>query len=367
MKRALSIILVALILFSLAACGKKQTNINTGIEIVDPYTIEGSGEAGTIAVSSEKTAYNPLTGISNMAQDRVGMRPIAVSVNNIRVSWPQYGISQADYIIEIETEGGITRLMCLFSDTREVHTIGSLRSLRDQFMEAMYPLNPIIVHFGTSIYAERVIEEKFWFTIDAMNVSPAQWTDTERLKTYATEHTKFTGGAAIEEGIKLVQIDPKSESTVSAFNFIGENDSKIVPADGTASAVTYNFSDGYDGDFRYDESTGKYLKWQHGMPHIDAGNEDAQLAFDNVILLFADISLIPNQNVGLTQVAYEKGGEGYYFTQGHYEKIKWEKDEYPDNFRFTRISDGQEISVNVGKTHLGIIDVDNTKSLKITD
>ncbi len=81
--------------------------------------------------------------------------------------------------------------------------------------------------------------------------------------------------------------------------------------------------------------------------------------------MFADISLYPGQDKGLVDVKYEKGGTGYYFTQGHYEEITWRKDGYPTNFVFTK-SDGTELEVNVGKTHMGVVDVDNEDRLKIT-
>jgi len=366
MKRTFSLILIVLTLVSLIGCGspvsreisspETNTGINTGIDLSDYYSsLQGDGGIGTEVVTSEKSAYNPLTGENTMAMDRVGKRPIAVSVNNIGQSWPQYGISQADYILEIETEGGITRLMCLFSDTREVPMIGSVRSLRDQFVEALFPLDPIIVHIGTSVFADKVIMEYNYKTLDGGNYASAIWTDRARAASYSSEHTKFTGGSAIEKGIASAKIMTDSFSNISAFNFIDPSAEKIVPSTGKASTVKYSFSSGYDGDFRYDAESGKYFKWQRGLAQVDAGNDRKQLEFDNVFLLFADISLYPGQDKGLVDVKYEKGGEGYYFSQGSYEKITWRKDDYPSNFIFTK-ADGTELEVNVGKTHMGVVD-----------
>ena len=365
MKRFTSMVLVALLLFSFVACGNKtdggsgdstwspDTNIAN-----DPWLIQGTGSEGALTVSSAKIALNPLTGQSNMPEDRVGKRPIAVSVNNIVAALPQYGISAADYILEIETEGGITRLMCLYSDTREIEKIGSLRSLRDQFIEALYPIDPLIVHFGTSVYADTILLRYNLRMLDAMIITPACWTDTNRVATgYASEHTKFTGGSAIEKGITGANIITDTKSTDMAFNFVDENAPKVVPSEGTASSLHYYFfnskSYSYDGDFRYDAASGKYLKFQHDKPHVDASN-DKQLEFDNVIVLFAEIDLIPGQDKGLVKVDYDKGGTGYYFTQGHYESFKWEKSDFMANFKFIG-SNGEELDINVGKTHMGII------------
>lgn len=375
MKRILSIFLVILTLISFTGClelPKREVfdtstpEINTGIDLSNYYqNLEGDGEIGAEVVTSEKIAFNPLTGENNMAMDRVGKRPIAVSVNNIGQSWPQSGISYADYIIEIETEGGITRMMCLFSDTREIEKIGSVRSLRDQFIEAMFPLDPIVVHIGTSVFADKVIAQYNFMTLDGGNYASTIWTDRTRVN-YASEHTKFTGGSAIEKGIASAGIRVDTYSNIAAFNFIGIDEPKVVPSTGKATTVKYSFSSGYDGDFRYNEETGKYQKWQRGLAHVDAGNNNKQLEFDNVILLFADISLYPGQDKGLVDVKYEKGGEGYYFTGGRYEKITWEKLDYPSNFIFKK-ADGTELEVNVGKTHLGVVDDTRTSRLVITE
>jgi len=376
MKRLVCFFFAAWMLLSCVACERNPGTAGTvwdpnnpGITN-DPWLIEGTGAEGAETVTSAKTALNPLTGQSNMAQDRKGMRPIGVSVNNIRAALPQYGTSKADYILEIETEGGITRLMCMYSDTREIEKIGSLRSLRDQFIEALYPLDPLIVHFGTSVYADAVLLRYNMRMLDAMIITPACWTDQDRLAVgYASEHTKFTGGAAVEKGISSANLTTTTKSNDTAFNFISETAPKIVPGEGSASAVHYYFFDSssysYDGDFRYDAASKKYLKWQHGEPHIDVGAEDKQLEFDNVVLLFASISLIPGQDKGLVQVDYGKGGRGYYFTQGSYESFNWSKDDFLSNFRFTK-DDGSEVELNVGKTHMGIIRNEYKETLEIT-
>ena len=373
MKKLITLLFVAAILISMVACNNAGDNavINPGIvEYKDPYAEAGEGEEGIIEVDpGAKTALNPLTGLYNMAVDRVGERPIAVSVNNyIHDSWPQFGTSKADYILEIVTEGGITRLFCLYSDTREVDKIGSIRSLRDQFLEAIYPLDPLIIHIGTSIYADRAMAQYNFRTLNTGQVTPAMWTDTERALKRSIEHCKFVGGKSIEKGIEVSKIPTKSNSNKTAFDFLSPDDTAFVPDGGSASAVHYFFSDNkkFDGDFRYDSASEKYLKWQNGNPQIDAGNNDQQLQFDNVILLFTDISVIPGEEKeDLQQVDFKNGGEGYYFTKGNYIKITWEKGDYQSNFVF-KDEDGNDIKINVGVTHMGVTDKKHKETLVIT-
>ncbi len=351
MKKIIALILCLILSFTLVACGGGG---GSAIEI-DPELDELEGTSdyyGTVDVTATKDAYNFLTGRNDMASDMVGLRPYAISVNNIIDCWPQYGISQADIIFEMETEGGITRMMALFMDTREVPLIGSVRSLRDQFMEAVFPLNPIIVHIGTSIYADKAIAENNFRTLDGGNLPQAIYVDRQRMQSYATEHCKFTSGQLIDETLPVAKIKRELTTTVtSAFNFVPEGET-TVPTSGDATSVKYVFSQGYDGDFRYNAETKQYEKYQHGKAQVDAGNDSKQLSFDNVFLLFADIQQIEGSY--LVHVDYTKGGEGYYFSQGKYEHVTWTKANYANNFEF-KTDSGEELQVNPGITHFGVV------------
>ena len=259
MKKIMIGVLFVLLSLVLVACGAPQgveSNIGSGISSadIDTYAKEGEGGEGTIEIGADVTydAYNLLTGEYTMASDLVGQRPIAVSVNNIEACWPQYGISEADIIYEIETEGGITRLMAVFSDIRNVSKVGSVRSLRDQFMQCVYPLDATIVHIGKSVYAKKYISMYNYQTIDADVVLSVFFTDDNRVaQGYAREHTKFTSGSAIYGAIDDLSFQTESYNENAAFNFVTPEET-VVPTTGVANTVNYEFSYYYDGDFRYD-------------------------------------------------------------------------------------------------------------------
>jgi len=347
---------------ALVACGSGKIDLSEEDEFAGT-----SDSYGIVEVTAERDALNYLTGNMNLPRDMVGMRPYCVSVNNLSGSWPHYGISQADIVLEIETEGGITRLMCLFADTREVPLIGSVRSLRDQFIEVIYPLDPIIVHIGTSIYADRALAENNLCTLDGNEMPSIIWIDRVRMQTYSSEHCKFTSGKLIDEGIKKANFDTKSSSTIKTYFNFAQPGEKVVLTGGDAAAIKFEFGrDGktiYDGDFRYDEASGTYLKFQRGQAQIDAGNNDKQLAFENVLVMFANITV---KNSSMTDVDYQQGGEGYYFSGGRYEKVTWSKGNYSSNFEFKK-ADGSDLVVNTGTTFFGFVKNENQKTLKIDE
>ncbi len=359
MKKIISLLLCVALVLTFVGCsggedgGQEQIDLNISDELVG--TSEDPG--GALEVTASKDALNPLTGVYNLPSDRVGMRPYAISIDNSDYNGkPQDGISRADIIVEIETEAGITRLMALFSDTREVERIGPLRSLRDQFLELIFPLDPIVAHIGTSVFADKAINENAFRTLDGNNVTSFLWKWPDRSNIV---HTYFTSGSLIDETLEKVKMKSESGSSLTSFFNFASEDETVVPDDGVATAVTFPYSfrnNEFDGDFRYDEASGKYLKWQKGRPHIDEAYNDQQLAFDNVLLLYADVEVIPGteEKGGLIEIDYQAGGTGYYFTQGHYERITWTKGVYASNIKLFD-SEGNELVVNTGQSLIAVV------------
>ena len=363
MKRFLVLFCAALLIVPLCACK------STGIDLTDEekWELLTSDTYGTIPVSSEKTALNYLTGEYNMAQDRMGTRPFGVSVNNIADTWPQSGIAAADIVIEMETEGGITRLMCLYPDVREIPLIGSVRSLRHIQIEAIYQIDPIIVHIGTSVYADKAIAEYGMRTIDGDLVPSAIHLLKERRQSgYLIEYCKYSSGSLIDGAVKKLNIDTSSHAKIdNFFNFVPPEES-ISLSGGEASKIVFRYSsNAYDGDFRYDEPTKTYFKYQRSSAHVDVGegSDNTQLSFKNVLLLFAEIN--PIEGTELVDVVYESGGKGYYFTDGRYEELTWTKHSHDSNFVFKK-ADGTELTLNAGKTMLSLVSNAREDTLVIT-
>lgn len=85
---------------------------------------------------------NPLTGLPGTPQ-----LTVAVKVDNTRLAMPQAGLNEADVVYVEEVEGGITRLLALYSSRRPA-LVGPVRSVRENDMELLAGYGPIA--FGSS-------------------------------------------------------------------------------------------------------------------------------------------------------------------------------------------------------------------------
>lgn len=296
--------------------------------------------------------YNYLTGMPFKDGQDKNARPIAVMINNVRVALPQYGLESADIIYEAVTEGGITRLMALYSDIENISKVGPVRSARDQFVEMMLPLNAIYVHIGSSTSARRMLNFYSYQDIDGIYLGFISFEyDAELAKTKSREHCWFTTKDLIKAGIRQNNIGTKN-SFYPAFDFIEYGKGERIPAVGDAGSIVFEYSNYADVAFNYDENTGKYLKSAFGVPHTDAATGNT-LSFDNVFIIVADVGI--QEENGILPDFDLSAGTGYYFYKGKYEQITWTKGS-PENPLLIYGKDGEILKVNPGKSYVGLLD-----------
>lgn len=307
--------------------------------------------------------YNYLTGLPFEDEEDKSVRPVAVMVDNLKVAMPQSGLSGADIIYEAVTEGGVTRMMAVYSDIDNIQRVGPVRSARDRFVELMLPLNAIYVHIGSSTSAQRMLNFYSYQDIDGIYLSFVSFEyDSELAKTKSAEHCWFTNKDLIKAGIEKNGIRTKN-NFYPAFEFVEYGKDARIPKEQRANTVSFKYSDYADVSFVYDETTGKYLKNAFGVPHMDALT-NRQLAFDNVFVLTADVGI--QEENGILPDFDMTEGEGYYFYDGMCEKVRWQKGA-PENPLIIYDKDGDVIKVNTGKSYVGLLDEDMLDTLTISE
>lgn len=371
MKRLLSVLCAAVLLFSLNACSTGEpagsSDMTGKVSKLGP---QESAEPQN-AAPPEPTAkpvptpipenLNLLTGEGTLSKEAYGKRPVSVMINNATASLPQYGIGDADIIFEIPVEGDTTRLMAMYGDYTKVPDLCSIRSCRYYYPMLSEGFDSIYIHWGKDeTVARRVLEELKLDNIDGNYGSYGLFDrDQSRLNEgYALEHTGILYGPKIPSALQEngVRTDLKKEKTKPAFSF----QSKATPAKGaslTQFRVDFGIKSGYGyySDFSYDDATKTYLKTHNEKKHID-GKTEEQLSFTNVIILETDVGYLPNDNSGRREIDVTAGKKsGYYLSGGNVQKISWAKKTATDYITLLN-EDGKKIKINTGKTYIAVCD-----------
>ena len=303
--------------------------------------------------------YNSLTGKSDISEKAIGKRPIAIMINNIKASHPQYGIYKADIIYEMLVEGGITRMMALYGDYTKVPKVCSVRSCRYYFPIFAHGYDAVYFCFGSNKSLATPTLKRIGIDYFDGNEDPDPLVfgrDSDRLKKYSREHTAYVDGKNIPAFLKENSVTAKSRygKDFLAFNFRSEDKPKAA-GDISATEIRLDYSYLYYSTFTYNSKTKTYYKTHCGKPHVDSSN-DKQLNFTNVFVLETDVS---NYKGGSLMEINWKQGEGYYISRGKAQKITWTKASEDSNIKFFTES-GKELKVNTGKSYIGVIGRDLT-------
>ena len=349
-KLSLSFILLLLCFFAvLGGCSDKKDDSETTTQAAET----------TKAPYKEPTDYNRLTGLDDLSEEAKGKRPVAIMINNIKASLPQYGISDADLMFECLVEGGITRMMAVYADYTKVPTVCSVRSCRYYFPIFAQGLDAVYFCFGSNPTLGTPTLKKLG--IDYFNGAENYdelifGRDPNRLGRYSREHTGIVKGQNIPDLLKKydVRTDYKEGKDRYIFKF---RDSQKTAAVGKTECkkLTLKFSPSYYSTFTYDESAKKYLKQHSGKPHMDSVS-GKQLSYTNVFVLETTVKLYGNGP--LVQIDW-KGGTGYYISGGTVKEITWTKKNANSGI-VIKDKNGKKVTVNKGNSYIGVVNKGET-------
>lgn len=345
MKKLIAFIMSVICILALVGCNGNPNDSSSGI-------IQPENNGPVSSQSQQKLVKDPLTGEKTLSSSAKNKRPVAIMINNIKVSLPQRGISEASIIYEVLAEGGITRLLAVFPDAAKIPDVGSVRSARHYYLSLANAHNSIFVHFGGSKYVLDYIKNNKVSTINFLNTQ-GSYRDPNRVGKIPIEHTAFTSGARLIKAIESKKIQ-QSGKIADAYKF-GDNASVMANGE-AANNITLPFSSYTKATFTYNAGSGKYEKGQFGTAHIDESTGKA-LEFENIFILKTSINLM-NANSKANYIDVKlTNGSGYYACDGKIIPINWSKDGFDGKMKYTTL-DGKELKVTPGKSYVGITSVD---------
>ncbi len=297
---------------------------------------------------------NPLTGL-RLPSERRNQRPLIVCINNDFAARPQYGTGQADVMVEYLMEGfSITRFSGIFYGN-SAERIGPVRSARliNYHLGALYDAGT-----ACSGASDRV---RFLLRNDA----PFPYLDIDLDDPSNTLYSFSIGSdyrTRLQTGTELLRkwlaaIGAERAPHIRGFTF-GD-----VPAGGAPASIInipYPQVTGSQVLYQYDATSGRYLRFLGGQPHLD-GADGTQLALDNVIVQFAphEITDIIEDSLGSRSIRINLFGSGkaILFRNGLAFEGSWRSDSQGDTPRFFD-QNGQELPLKPGHTWISVVPLD---------
>lgn len=372
MKKLFAILLAAAIALSLlTSCGNAPTSSS---EPAAPAATNSTPQPQPEPEPEPEPPYEPavLTGLPKGDDYPEGQRITAVMVNNISNNAqhdvrPQNGLSDADILIEIKVEGGITRFCALFTDYNKIDYICPVRSARDQFFQLFLPFQPVFIHIGESVIQKQYKIDYTYESLDVNFDSVGFSRDASRQAAGVADwEIAYLNQDDIQRGLEKLNTDTRRTYNSPFFDFVNYNEPNRVLEGDDAMGIKIVHSQSYRTYFDWDAASGKYLMSQYSLryrdirPSTDANNGQ-QLAFENVLVLFTDFDVYPDpggSGYDLQKVNYANGGVGYYFSGGKAEPVRWMKGAPLQPLRIVDFGGNEEnVKINPGKTYIAVVDL----------
>ena len=299
----------------------------------------------TPAPTQAPAAVQPLTGQEPTGVDT---RPMAVMVDNSVYAQTQWGLADAQVVMEALTEGKHTNLCLWYGSVDAMPKTGPVTQGKDLFWQFAIPQNAIPVQRGMNTYAENLLNYYGWQPLDALYVGVNSF-DYDGSLPYGTAdayrwHTK---GSSLRNAFGFYGMTAEGYSA-PLFRF-----GNAAGGSAGAARVEVLYSEQRSTILQYDPATGLWGMFRSdGLPQIDANN-GAQAAFTNVVLLRCATSVKDDK---FTREYDLTGGTGWYLTGDSWQPITWQKGGVSAPLQLYNAA-GDELTVNVGRSYIGLYGV----------
>jgi hypothetical protein len=335
-----------------AACGGGDD------EDAAPSTTRRPSTTSTTAEPTTTTApalLAPLTGLpwGPLPPDQATRPALLVKISNAdgpRASLnarPQAGFNQADVVMEILTEGGVTRLAAIFH-SQNVEEVGPIRSFRTSELDIVPALGlPLFSYSGANAnFLEQLRSSGRVVDVGLDEATSAYRRVDGRARDQSLmASTSALYAAAIGQG------------TTPPPWFTYREDPAAPPGAGARPATGVGYALGGAGqapvDYAFDGRG--YARVQKGTPHTDTNGVQAAPA--NVVIQFVayrDTGAVDTSGAAVPEAVVIGEGEAWVFTNGQVVEGRWSK---PDAGAVTAFTDsaGQPIGLTRGITWMGLI------------
>ncbi len=297
------------------------------------------GAAVRLAAKKEETTrQSPLTGVK--VPIALADRPVtAIMIENSPDARPQSSVNQAGIVFEAVAEGGITRFLALYQETRPSN-IGPVRSLRPYYLDWATGFDAHIIHAGGSADALGLVTQRHAKSINCLVFSQGCY----RVGDRAAPHNLYSSFDKIDSTATELGY---TKSSFTSYARVRKEKPSPAP---TNTVITMDFSGPtYTSQFRYDGPGNRYLRFIAGAPDIDRDSGE-HISVKNLVVIPMATSYSGNYAVMNTIGS----GEAVVFRDGIAIKGTWSKDSPGGQLRLLG-EDGKDILLNIGTTWFAMV------------
>ena len=380
-KKLCSLIAITLSLSLLAACSSKTENGDTSnasnsmTTRVIYMTDENTAAAEASVEKKEIPAGMYLSELTGEPIDEKikNQRPIAVMVDNERTALDHFGTAEADVVYEMMNSTAnerVTRLMVMVKDWGAIEQLGSIRSTRPTNIILFPEWNAVLCHDGGPFHND------YWFANYPTPHFSGTFSRVDNGK--PSEFTEYVLPGDLERNFSNSGVSPEYDEhrpkDESHFEFVAYGEVIDLEKDysGSFAATEIDLSNVfYHNGSRlvYNDKTKMYEYHEYGAPHKD-GEDGEILSFNNVFLQDVTFNELDANGYLIYNAIDTNYNKGYYFTNGRGMEIFWQKPDVTDHTRyFCYNAQGQleEVTINTGKTYIGLIPDDTWNRMEISD
>ena len=334
------------------------------------FAAAGSPAASVSAMAAEAPAAAQTGNTESYASELTGLpissalaaqRPVAVMIDNDLRALPHAGLADADVVYEMmnsTANNRVTRLMAVYKDWQSVGQIGNIRSTRPTNILLASEWDAILIHDGGPFYNNP------YFASTGIRHLSGGFSRIRNGK--PSEFTEYAKGSEISRraaagGISAFYTTPVTQTLAQThFSFAPTDLAQLGGVSGVLCQLScFRHTKPY---LSYNAATGLYDYYEGSKPAVDS--EDKQsVAFRNILLQDCTFTQYDRNGYLICNVIGE--GSGWYLTGGKAVPILWKKasETAPTKYYY---ASGTEITLNPGKTYIGICPSDDWQSVGIS-
>lgn len=359
-KKILAIFFTSILACSFLSGCKKIEEPNTATETLQPQEtvsaeeipVQDPPEVIEIPEENHENMYrSELTGewIDDSIQSQ---RPVAIMVDNEVAALDHYGLTQADIVYEMmnsTANGEITRFMAIVKDWGSITRFGSIRSVRPTNFMIAPEYNAVLIHDGGPFYIDEYLSNPW---IDNLSGGFARIDNGK-----SREFTEYVTTGEIASRLEANGYDTEYNSYYQGQQWQFADKTALNNLGELSNSTDCTFVDlpfpHNSSELTFDAASNTYLYSEYGKAHVDPENDNARLAFTNVILQCAEHTQL-DENGYMKFNIMNRSGNGYFITGGKAIPVTWKKGDAIDATKFYDAS-GAEIILNTGKTYIALV------------